>query len=151
MAIGKANSLLWHLPDDLKRFKQLTTGHPVVMGRRTWESIPEKFRPLSNRTSIIVTRDTAYSAPGATVVTSIDDAIDSAKASPGAEEIFIIGGAEIYKATLLIADRLYVTEVETEVEADAFFPEYKSIFTKKISTEHGEHEGLKYTYLILEK
>ena len=121
------------------------------MGRKTWESIPIKFRPLLGRTNVVVTRDGSYSAPGATVSTNIPDAIAVAGAAPGSEEIFIVGGAEIYRETLPLADRLYVTVVDMYVDGDAFFPEYSNIFTKKISEESGEHDGLKYSYLILEK
>lgn len=151
MAIGKAGALVWRLPDDLKRFKKLTTGHPVIMGRKTWESIPEKFRPLPGRTNFIITRDSSYSAPGATVTTSIEHALASARQAPENEEIFVVGGGEIYKAALPFTDRLYITMVDKEVEGDAFFPEYSNKFSKKISEESGEFEGLKYSYLILEK
>ena len=147
MAIGKANSLVWHLPYDLKRFKKLTTGHPIIMGRKTYQSIN---RPLPERTNIVVTRDTNLEIPGCIVVHSTVEAIEKAKEFDQ-EEIFIIGGAKIYKETLSMADRLYVTKVDINVEGDAFFPEYSNIFTKKISEESGEFEGLKYSYLILEK
>lgn len=147
MAIGKANALLWRLPDDLKRFKKLTTGHPIIMGRKTYQSIN---RPLSGRTNIVVTRDVNLEIPGCIVVHSAIKAIEKAKEFDR-EEIFIIGGAEIYRETLSLADRLYVTTVDMEAGGDAFFPEYADIFTKKISEEPGEYEGLKYSYLILEK
>lgn len=166
-AIGKAGTLPWDIPSDLKRFKNLTTGHPVIMGRKTWESIPEKFRPLPERTNIIVTRDKSYVAGGALITTSIEKAVDTADASEGREpldslrqssgqaargkEIFIIGGGEIFKQVMPFVDRLYVTEVDTQSGGDVFFPEYKSIFTKKISEESGEYQGLKYSYLILER
>ena len=147
MAIGKANSLVWRLPDDLKRFKKLTTGHPIIMGRKTYQSIN---RPLPDRTNVVVTRDANLEIPGCIVVHSAIEAIKRAKEFDQ-EEIFIIGGAEIYKETLSLADRLYVTIVDMYVDGDAFFPEYSNIFTKKISEESGEFEGLKYSYLILEK
>jgi len=147
MAIGKANSLVWRLPDDLKRFKKLTTGHPIIMGRKTYQSIN---RPLPDRTNVVVTRDANLEIPGCIVVHSAIEAIKRAKEFDQ-EEIFIIGGAEIYKETLPLADRLYVTIVDMYVDGDAFFPEYSNIFTKKISEESGEFEGLKYSYLILEK
>ena len=147
MAIGKANALLWHLPEDLKRFKKLTTGHPIIMGRKTYQSIG---KPLPNRINVVVTRDTNLEIPGCTVVHSAVDAIEKAKEFDQ-EEIFIIGGAEIYKETLSLVDRLYVTVVNLKVGGDAFFPEYSNIFTKKISEESGEFNGLKYFYLILEK
>ena len=147
MAIGKANALLWRLPEDLKRFKKLTTGHPIIMGRKTYQSIN---RPLPDRTNIIVTRDENLEIPGCIIVHSVTGAIEKAKEFDR-EEIFIIGGAEIYKETLPLVDRLYVTKVDLDVEGDAFFPEYSNIFTKKISEESGEFKGLKYSYLILEK
>lgn len=147
MAIGKANTLIWRLPDDLKRFKKLTAGHPIIMGRKTYESIG---KPLSDRTNIVVTRDTNLKIPGCIVVHSAVEAIKKAEEFDK-EEIFIIGGAEMYKETLPLADRLYVTLVDMNVDGDAFFPPYSHIFTKKISEESGEFEGLKYSYLILEK
>lgn len=150
MAIGKANSLLWRLPEDLKRFRSLTMGHPVVMGRKTWESLPEKFRPLPGRTNIVVTRDSSYLAPGAMVVHTMEEALELAKKSDGSEEIFIIGGAELYKAALPLADRIYATVVDAEVDADAFFPAYPE-FRREVSHEHGKYEGLEYSYKILEK
>jgi len=137
-AIGKDNQLLWHLPEDLKRFKRVTDGHPVVMGRKTWESLPEKFRPLPGRTNIVVSRQEGYEATGAIVVHSIDAALDAAEAAAGSEEIFIIGGAQIYIDTLPFADRLYITSVNDDAEGDAFFPPYPD-FTEII--EYAEMEG----------
>ena len=151
MVIGKGNDLIWKIPNDQARFKNLTMGHPVIMGRKTWESIPEKFRPLPGRTNFIITRDSSYSAPGATVTTSIENALASAQQALGNEEIFVVGGGEIYKAALPFTERLYITMVDKEVEGDTFFPAYSNIFTKKISEESGEFEGLKYSYLILER
>lgn len=147
MAIGKANALMWRLPEDLKRFKKLTTGHPIIMGRKTYQSIG---KPLPGRTNIVVTRDINLEIPGCIVVYSVLEAIEKAKEFEQ-EEIFIIGGAEIYKEMLPLADRLYLTKVDTHVDGDAYFPEYSNIFIKKISEESGEYENLKYSYLILEK
>ena len=147
MAIGKANTLIWRLPDDLKRFKKLTTGHPIIMGRKTYESIG---RPLPERTNIVTTRDATLEIPGCIVAHSAIEAIEKAK-EVEREEIFIIGGAQIYKESLFLADRLYVTKVDMDVDGDTFFPEYSKVFTKKISEESGEFEGLNYSYLILEK
>jgi len=147
MAIGKANALLWRLPEDLKRFKKLTTGHPIIMGRKTYQSIN---RPLSDRTNIVITRETNLEIPGCIVAHSAVEAIEKAK-KLDQKEVFIIGGAAIYKETLSLADRLYVTIVDIDADGDAFFPEYSKIFTKKISEESGEFKGLKYSYLILEK
>lgn len=119
--IGIDNQLPWRIPADLKHFKTITTGHPILMGRKTFESIG---RPLPNRTNIILTRNANYDAPGCVVVTSIDDAI--AKADP-ATEIFIIGGAEIYQQCLARVDQLYLTIVHEQFEGDAFFPELNSM------------------------
>jgi dihydrofolate reductase len=119
-AIGKDNQLLWHLPEDMKHFRETTRGKPVVMGRKTWESLPEKFRPLPGRQNIVVSRDPAYKAHGADLAGSLEGALALAG---GAEEVFVIGGEQLYRAALPFADRLYLTEVELEPEADAFFPE----------------------------
>jgi dihydrofolate reductase len=116
-ALGKDNQLLWHLPDDFKRFKNVTTGHHIIMGRKTFESFP---KPLPNRTHVIITRQ-KYNAPeGSIVVDSLQKAID---ACPKNEETFIIGGGEIYKQSIGIADKLDITKVHHTFEADTFFPE----------------------------
>ena len=114
--IGRDGELPWRLSDDLKRFKAVTMGKPVVMGRKTWESIG---RPLPGRQNIVITRQPGYVAEGATVVCGRNEAIVAAH---GAEEIMVIGGSEIYALFLPAAERLYVTRVHTEVEGDAFFP-----------------------------
>ena len=114
--VGDDNTLPWRIPEDLARFRALTTGATVVMGRRTWESLPARFRPLPDRRNVVVTRDPSYDAPGADVLTSIDAAL----ALPG--DIWIGGGAEIYAATMTFADALHVTDVELEVEGDTFAP-----------------------------
>lgn len=120
-AIGKDNRLLWRLPNDMKFFKEQTTGHCVVTGRKNYESIPEKFRPLPDRTNIVVTRQADYSAPGAVVVPSIEAAIEFAK-SRGEDRLCIIGGGEIYKQTLKITDEILYTKVHHSFVADTFFP-----------------------------
>lgn len=117
-ALGKNNDLLWHLPDDFKRFKQLTIGHYIIMGRKTFESFP---KPLPNRTHVIITRQDKYSAPeGCIVVDSLKKAI---AVCPKKEEIFIIGGGEIYNQALALADKIELTRVHTSLEADTFFPQ----------------------------
>jgi dihydrofolate reductase len=116
--IGKDNALPWHLPADLKHFKALTSGHTVIMGRKTWESLPEKFRPLPGRQNIVVTRNAGYVATGASVVTSLADAM-AAATDP---EAFVIGGAELYQAALPLADRLQLTEIDMDYEGDTRFP-----------------------------
>ncbi len=123
--IGREGGLPWRLSSDLKRFKADTMGKPIVMGRKTWESFPRK--PLPGRLNIVVTRDPSYSADGAEIVRSFDDAITLAKARgrcmAGADEICVIGGGEIYRQALPLADRLHVTHVLAEVEGDTRFPD----------------------------
>ena len=117
-AIGKDNDLLWHLSGDLKRFKRLTTGHPVVMGRKTWESLPK--RPLPGRQNIVMTNNPDFRADGATVVHSINDLFKVLKDCD--DEVFVMGGAAIYKALLPFSQRLYITRVYRDYEADVYFP-----------------------------
>jgi dihydrofolate reductase len=118
--IGKDNALPWHLPEDLKHFKALTTGHAVIMGRKTWESLPARFRPLPDRLNIVVTRNPGYSAPGATVVHSLAEA---QKVGAG-RTAFVIGGAELYAHALPLAQRLELTEIDAAFEGDAHFPAF---------------------------
>jgi len=121
--IGIENSLPWKLPADMKWFRQHTLGKPVVMGRKTYESFGA--RPLPDRHNIVVTRDEQFDAGEATVAYSIDDAIEKAiEQNPDADEIMIIGGASFYEQMLPIADRMYLTEVQTTLNGDAWFPEY---------------------------
>ncbi len=115
--IGKDNQLIWRLPDDLKRFKNLTLGHPMIMGRKTYESIG---KPLPGRTSIVITRNPDFSAQGIILATSLNDAMEKARQT-GTAEAFIIGGGNIYEQALPIADKLYLTEVHTEIDGDTFF------------------------------
>lgn len=124
-ALGKDNQMIWHLPDDFKRFKQLTTGHYIIMGRKTFESFP---KPLPNRTHVIITRQNDYNADGCIVVNSLDEAL---MACPPDEEVFIIGGGEIYRQALDVADKIELTRVfGTSPDADAFFPEIDSLIWK---------------------
>ncbi len=153
--LGKNNQLLWHIPEDLKRFKTLTLGHPVIMGRKTFESIIEALgKPLLGRTNIVVTRSIKdrplWSGSEVQVVHSIEEALARA-AELNHEEIFIIGGGQIYAQALPYADRLYLTLIDDEKGGDSYFPEYEKIFTKQISEESGEHNGLKYRFVTLKK
>lgn len=116
-ALGKDNQLLWHLPDDFKRFKNITSWHYIIMGRKTFESFP---KPLPNRTHIIITRQKNYTAENCIVVDSLQKAIDF---SPKGEELFVIGGGEIYNQSIEIADKLDITRVHHTFDADTFFPE----------------------------
>lgn len=115
-ALGKDNEMIWHLPDDFKRFKQLTSGHPIIMGRKTFESLPKL---LPNRTHIIITRQKDYNPEHTIVVDSLQKAIEKV---PESEDVFIIGGGEIYNLGLPYADKIELTKVHSEFEADAFFP-----------------------------
>jgi dihydrofolate reductase len=129
--IGREGRLPWHLPDDLRRFKSLTLGHPVIMGRKTFASIG---RPLPGRTNIVITRSEHWTAPaGVVVVDSLDAAIARCT---GAEEVFVIGGESIYRLALARADRLYVTRVHASVEGDARFPDPDLTGWKLASEEH---------------
>lgn len=148
--LGKGNTLLWKLPADIQFFIKTTTGHPVVMGRKTFESIG---RPLPKRRNIVITRDLNYKKDGVEVVHSLEEALEL---FPGEkEEIFIIGGAQIYKEVMPFADRLYITHIGAEDKgADAFFPEIIPVVWNEIS--HEEHQAdeknpLPYTFSIYEK
>jgi dihydrofolate reductase len=116
--IGRDNQLPWKLPDDLAYFKRVTMGHPIVMGRRTWESIG---KPLAGRKNIVVTHQPDYRAPGCTVVHSLEEAW---KAAGDADEVCVIGGTTLFEESLPLADRIHLTEVEAEVEGDTFFPPF---------------------------
>ena len=129
--IGRNNTLPWRISSDLQRFKKITTGHPIVMGRKNWESIPK--RPLPERTNIVLTRQTSYVADGAITVDSIGGARMAAENSPGADEIFIIGGEEIYQLFLPFVWRAYVTEIHASIVGDTYFPEMPTSDWKLIS------------------
>jgi len=133
--IGKNNDLPWHLPDDMKYFMQTTKGHHCIMGRKNYQSIPEKFRPLPNRTNIVVTRQNKFNAPGCIVVNSIEEALKITE-THNEPETFIIGGAEIYASSLAAADLLYLTEIKADIEGDTHFPEFKPSEWKEISRQH---------------
>ncbi len=138
--LGKNNQLLWNIPDDMKRFKTLTTGHTVIMGRITYESIG---KPLPNRINIVITNDSTFIAPGCIISHSLDEAIQKSHDS----ETFIIGGASIYAQAIEQADKLYLTKVKGTFDADTYFPDY-SRFSKIISNQT-KTDG-KYTYTFLE-
>lgn len=145
--LGKNNDLLFRIPEDLKRFRQLTAGKPVIMGRKTFESIG---RVLPNRTNIIITRDKNYKAAGTIVAHSLEEALRQAQGKPGKDEVFIIGGGQIFAQALPLVDKLYLTLVEGDYGADTFFPDY-SEFKKVVHKQTGESSGYKYTFLDLER
>ena len=155
--LGKEGKLLWHIPDDLKRVKELTLGHPIVMGRKTFESIVGYLgQPLPGRTNIVVTphpddmMEIVSPSSDVIVVSSLEEGIEKAKALD-AEEIHIGGGAQIYEQALPYIDKLYLTLVDDEKEADSFFPSYEKEFTKKVFEEAREWNGLKYKWVDLER
>lgn len=133
-ALGKDNQLVWHLPNDFKRFKQITSGHYIIMGRKTFESFP---KPLPNRTHIIITRQKNYQYEGCLVANSIEKAVELA---PKDEEIFIIGGAEIYNQSIDFADKIELTRVHSSFDADAFFPEINPNQWNLIFEEHHQKD-----------
>lgn len=146
--IGKDNSLIWHLPADMKFFKEKTTGHCIITGRKNYESIPEKFRPLPNRTNIVVSRNFNYSSRGTEIVNTLEEAITFAK-SKNETEVFIIGGGQIYKEVMEkdLADTLYITEVHHSFEGDTFFPAIDKTKWKEVSREkHKADEKNKYDF-----
>ncbi|MBI2443270.1 MAG: dihydrofolate reductase [Candidatus Levybacteria bacterium] len=152
--LGKNNALLWHIPGELPRFKHITMGHPIIMGRKTFESIG---RVLPNRTNIVITRDFSTRPRLAEMqgvetvkfVGSLDEAIEEAKKATGSEEIFVIGGGQIFEQALPLADKLYLTLVAASFDADTFFPDY-SMFSKVVEREEHESE-FKYTFLTLQR
>lgn len=117
--IGREGGIPWHIPEDMARFRALTTGHPVVMGRKTWDSLPDRFRPLPGRRNVVVTRNPVWTADGAERAASLDTALELLD---DPETVFVIGGASLYDQALPLADDLELTEVDLEPEGDAFFP-----------------------------
>ena len=146
--IGADNKIPWHLPNELKLFKSLTMGHHIIMGRKTYESIG---RLLPGRTTVIVTRQKAYAVPGAVVAHSIEDAIAACK---GDDECFVIGGADLFRETLRVADRLYLTTVDAEPEGDVFMPQFDSAEWKESSAqafEADEKHAFAYRLAVLDR
>ena len=133
--IGKNNDLPWRLPDDMKFFMETTKGHHIIMGRRNYDSLHEKYKPLPQRTNIVITRQQQLKAPGCTVLHAVEPALDLAR-SNGEEECFVIGGAEIYQLAMPYTTRLYLTEIDAVIEGDTFFPETVPSDWKEISRKH---------------
>ncbi len=152
--IGRDNKIPWHISEDLKRFKKLTQGHVVVMGRKTYESIG---RPLPNRVNIVITRDKNLRISSQVLIFhSIDDAIEEAKkiemkAGGEVPEIFVIGGGEIFRQTLPLADKLYLTIVKGSFSGPILFPTYEDLFKKVVYREDREGDGYKYTFVDLKR
>lgn len=147
--IGINNRLPWHLPEDLKHFRETTRGKPVIMGRKTWESLPDAFRPLPGRANIVVSRNAGYTAVGGTVA----DSLQAALAAAGeADTAFVIGGAELYRQALPLADRLILTEIDQDYPGDAFFPEFKP--DEWVEVERATHvsgSGLSFAFVTYDR
>jgi dihydrofolate reductase len=149
--LGLKGKLLWHIPDDLKRFKQLTMGHPIIMGRKTFESILGYLgKPLLGRTNIVVTRDSRWSHEGVATAPSVEAALEIAR-SENPTEVHIGGGAQIYEQALPYVDKLFLTVIDDTKEADTYFPEYEKEFNTKTFEESHEFDGLKYRWINLER
>jgi dihydrofolate reductase len=137
--IGRDGGIPWRIPEDMARFRELTTGHAVVMGRRTWESLPDQFRPLPGRDNVVVTRNPDWSAHGADRAGSVEDALELLDSAP---RVFVIGGGEIYAAALQFADELLLTEIDAAIEGDTIFPfwnrdEFDEVERRERVTESG--------------
>lgn len=151
--IGVNNDIPWHLPNDFKYFKDTTAEHCVIMGRKNWESLPEKFCPLPRRTNIVITRQKNYIAKGAIVVSSLEKALELAN-KQGETEAFIIGGGEIYRMGLDFCDRIYLTEINGAFNGDVTFPEFDKEIWKERSREHhpkDEKHSHSFDFIIYEK
>jgi dihydrofolate reductase len=152
--IGKNGLMPWHISEDFKRFKEITINHPVIMGRKTWESLPNK--PLPNRYNLVVTRDSEFTIEASrtgedfAIVGSLEEGIELAKKQVGSDETFIIGGGQIFQQAINLADKLYITKVKGDFGANTFFPDY-SMFTREVYKRESTDGNLVYTFLELKK
>jgi dihydrofolate reductase len=147
--IGRDNKLPWRLSEDLKHFKALTMGHPMIMGRKTWESLPGK---LPGRPHIVVTRNPGYVAEGATVVASLHAAVTAAGQMENGDEVFVVGGADLYAQAFEFADRLQLTEIDADFEGDAWFPNWdRSQWRETAREAHQTEAGLGYAFVTYER
>jgi len=149
-AIGKDNDLIWHLPADMRFFTQSTKGHIVIMGRKNWDSIPLKYRPLSDRINAVITRNTDFSHPDCEVFHSVESAINHYK-KQSEKEIFIIGGAQIYKYCLdeSLIDEMLITYIDQDFDGDAFFPEFdEKLWQKECLIDYQKDEKNKYNFKV---
>jgi len=143
MVIGRQNTLPWHIPEDLRHFKQMTLGQAVLMGRHTWESLPNKFRPLPSRQNLVLTHDSSYNAPGARVVNGLPQALSLlTKLSTPIDTAFVIGGAKLYASALPLAKRMELTEIARDFTGDVYFPHFDpalwELVNRKAALEHSE-------------
>lgn len=151
--IGRNNDLPWHLPADMKYFKNTTMGHCVVMGRKNYDSIPLKYRPLQGRMNIVVTRNKSFHAEGVVAVGSIEEAIDYAK-NKNESECFIIGGGEVFSQSLKYCDKVYLTRIHHSFDGDVFFPELPLHEWKEVSrieNKADEKNILPFSFLVYER
>ena len=143
--IGRDGGLPWRLPEDMAHFRDVTMGHPVVMGRRTWESLPERFRPLPGRRNVVLTRDPGWSADGAERAASLEEAL---RRLEGESRVSVIGGGEVFAAALPLADELLMTEIDTDVEGDMFFPFWdRSAFDEISREDHVSEDGIPFAFV----
>jgi dihydrofolate reductase len=143
--IGRDGTIPWRIPEDLARFRDLTTGHPVVMGRRTWDSLPERYRPLPTRRNVVVTRNPDWRAEGAERTGSLDDALRLLR---GAPDVFVIGGGELYASALPLADELVLTEIDLDVDGDTVFPRWHREAFEEMSRElHMSENGIPFSFV----
>jgi dihydrofolate reductase len=149
--IGKDNKLLWHLPEDMKHFRRVTLGCPVIMGRKTWDSLPERFRPLPGRTNIVVTRNAQWAATGAKVAHSVEQALVLAGDAP---KVCVIGGAGLYATALPLADELVLTEIDRDFTGDVSFPAWKREQFREVQKEShhaGEPNDFDYAFVTYQR
>ncbi len=146
--IGKDNALPWHLPEDMAHFKSTTLGHPVIMGRKTWDSLPRKFRPLPGRLNIVVTRDAQWHAEGASRANSLQEAVSLC---PAGSDAWVIGGAQIYAAAMPLAQTAVITEIGQAFEGDAFAPTFGANWVETAREAHVAASGLPYAFVTLER
>ncbi len=145
--IGKNNAMPWHLPEDLAHFKQLTSGWPVIMGRKTWDSLPPQFRPLPHRTNVVITRQADWTERGAVVAASLPEALQLCAAS---EEVWVIGGAQIYAQAEPIAQRIEVTEIADDFQGDAFAPLLGSRWVEVARDNRVSSTGMAFSFITYE-
>ena len=147
--IGRGGAIPWRIPEDAQRFRTLTMGHPVVMGRRTWDSLADRFRPLPGRRNVVVTRNAAWHVDGAERADSLAEALGLLE---GAPQVFVIGGAELYVDALPLADELLLTEIELEVEGDTFFPPWdRTTFAETSREKHVSETGTPFAFVTYER
>jgi dihydrofolate reductase len=143
--IGRAGTIPWRLPEDMARFRALTRGHPVVMGRKTWDTLPARFRPLPGRRNVVVTRNPGWSGEGAERAASLEDAL---RLVDGAERVFVIGGGELYAEALPLADELLLTEIDVDVEGDTAFPSWnRAEFEEATREQHVAENGTPFSFV----